>query len=64
MASLVLVCANTVCELRKFSGIDSVGYDYIRLGNCHAQCARLLHEFNNDFSVQLAWVCQYSGWFG
>ena len=34
----------------KFSGIGSVGHGYIRQGNCHAQCASLLREFNM-FSV-------------
>ena len=34
----------------KFSGIGSVGHGYIRQGNCHAECASLLHEFNM-FSV-------------
>ena len=34
----------------KFSGIGSVGHGYIRQGNCDAQCASLLHEFNM-FSV-------------
>ena len=40
----------------KFSGIGNVGHGYIRQGNCNAQCASLLHEFNVSVYNQLGYV--------
>ena len=49
--------ANTVCELGKFFGHwQCIGHGCIRQGNCYAQFASLLHEFNVSVYNQLGYI--------